>query len=208
MLGKPVLIGVNSPSLKANMTPPQKEILKGHVTALCAKLDALSWEPIPLCSDIIKNANERLDGSGYPAGKMGAQLSDLVRLVSVIKAVNKAIHRRNGIPARNPLVVYRHINECGDAYDKGILVEYIRVYGPNPIGTQAKFNGGFLAWIMDVNGRGEPVKVNIVKISVFWQATSIALSPGVIWRRWASSRHRGSRRLWYGSVKNLMSESQ
>ncbi|WP_304167627.1 PilZ domain-containing protein [Lonsdalea britannica] len=162
-LGKPLLVSVELPSLKANMTPPQKEVLKGHVTALCAKLDALSWEPSPLCRDIIQNANEHLDGSGYPAGKTAAQLSGLVRLVSVIKAVNKAIHRRNGIPARNPLVAYRHINECGDAYDKAILVEYIRVYGPNPIGTLAKFNGGFLAWIMDVNGRGDPVKVNIVK---------------------------------------------
>ncbi|OSM95395.1 metal-dependent phosphohydrolase [Lonsdalea populi] len=162
-LGKPMLVGVNLPSLNATMTPPQKEILKGHVAALCAKLDALSWEPSPLCKDIIENANEHLDGSGYPAGKMGTQLSGLVRLVSVIKAVNKAIHRRNGISARNPLVAYRHINECGDAYDKAILIEYIRIYGPHPIGTLAKFNGGFLAWIMDVNGRGEPVKVNIVK---------------------------------------------
>lgn len=162
-MGKALLISEKLPSLKATMTPPQKNILRGHVMALCEKLKELGCEPSAVCSHIIENANEKLDGTGYPQGKRHHELPDLIRLISVIKAVNKLIYTRNGIPPRTPLEAYRYINEYGNAYDKAVLVEYIRIYGPNPIGTLAKYSGGFLAWVMDINGRGEPVKLNIVK---------------------------------------------
>ncbi len=162
-MGKALLISVNLPSLKMTMSPPQKDILRGHVTALCEKLKELGWEASPICRDVIENANELLDGTGYPCGKRQLELSELSRLMSVIKAVNKLIYPRNGIPPRTPLEAYRYINECDDAYDKAILIEYIRLYGPNPIGTLVKYSGGFLAWVMDINGRGEPTKINIIK---------------------------------------------
>ena len=153
-LGKPLLISPHLPSLKVNMTPVQKEILQGHVSALRHKLQALGWTPSPTCRDIIENANERLDGTGYPAGKRRDQLSDRVRLISVIKAVNKLMHARNGIPPRTPLDAYRKIHETASAFDKTVLVEYIQVYGLYPIGSLAKFSGGFLAWVMAIDGKG------------------------------------------------------
>lgn len=108
-------------------------------------------------------ANERLDGSGYPAGKRGDALSDRVRLVSVIKAINRLLHARNGIPPHTPLDAYRLVNEAAAAYDKAVLVEYIQAYGLYPIGSLAKFSGGFLAWVMDIDGKGMPTKVCVVK---------------------------------------------
>ena len=112
---------------------------------------------------MIENANERLDGSGYPAGKREEQLSELVRLVSVIKAINKLLHARNGEPPRPPLDAYRRIHESDTVYDKTVLVEYIQIYGLYPIGSLAKFSGGFLAWVMDINGKGMPSQVSVVK---------------------------------------------
>lgn len=162
-MGKPLLISVELPSLKVNMNPAQKTILSGHVTALHDKLSELGWEPSPTCRDIIENANERLDGSGYPAGKRGEQLSDLVRLVSVVKGINKLLHARNGEPPRPPLDAYRWIHEADTVYDKTVLVEYMQIYGLYPIGSLAKFSGGFLAWVMDINGKGMPIQVNVVK---------------------------------------------
>ncbi len=99
-MGKPLLISAQLPSLKVNMNPAQKAILRGHVAVLRDKLRELGWEPSPTCADVIENANEHLDGSGYPAGKRGEQLSELIRLVAVIKAINKLMHTRNGVPPR------------------------------------------------------------------------------------------------------------
>lgn len=162
-MGKPLLVGPQLPSLKVHMNPVQKEILRGHVSALRQRLMELDWSPSPVCQEIIDNANERLDGSGYPKGKRGDQLSELIRLLSVIKAVNKLTHGRNGIPPRTPLDAYRMIYEADRAYDKTILVEYIQAYGLYPIGSLAKFSGGFLAWIMDIDGKGMPTQVQVVK---------------------------------------------
>ena len=162
-MGKPLLISTQLPSLKGHMTPAQKAILRGHVTALSGKLSELGWEPSPTCRDVIENANERLDGSGYPAGKRGPQLSELIRLVTVIKAINKLMHARDGAPPRSPLDTYRRIHEAGTAYDKTVLVEYIQVYGLYPIGSLAKFSGGFLAWVMDIDGKGTPSQVHVIK---------------------------------------------
>ncbi|MFW3614492.1 HD domain-containing phosphohydrolase [Billgrantia antri] len=113
--------------------------------------------------DVLENANERLDGSGYPAGKRRAQLSELARLVSVLKAINKLTHERNGVPPRAPLDAYRWVNDASEAYDKTVLVEYIQHYGLYPIGSLAKFSGGFVAWIMDIDAKGMPTKVNVIK---------------------------------------------
>ncbi|WP_458526202.1 HD-GYP domain-containing protein [Onishia taeanensis] len=162
-LGKPLLVGAKLPSLKASMNPVQKDILKGHVTALSHKLKALGWFPSPICRAVIEQANERLDGSGYPAEKQGHQLAELIRLVSVIKAVNKLRNARNGEPPRSPLDAYRMIHEANRVYDKRVLVEYIQAYGLYPIGSLAKFSGGFLAWIMDIDGKGTPTQLHIVK---------------------------------------------
>ncbi|MCE8014816.1 metal-dependent phosphohydrolase [Halomonas sp. MCCC 1A17488] len=162
-MGKPLLVSEELPSLKVHMKPYQKEILKGHVAALKEKLQALGWSPSPTCRDVLVNANERLDGSGYPAGKRGEQLSELARLVSVLKAINKLTHERNGIPPRAPLDAYRWVNDASGAYDKTILVEYIQQYGLYPIGSLAKFSGSFLAWIMDIDAKGMPTKVNVIK---------------------------------------------
>lgn len=166
-MGKPLLIGEELPSLKANATPRQKEILQTHVATLRDKLQALDWTPSPTCQDILENANERLDGSGYPAGKRGDYLSEHVRMASVIKIINKLVHERNGTPPRTPLSAYRWVNDAAGRFDKTILVEYIQCYGLYPIGSLAKFSGGFLAWIMDINGKGMPTRVHVVKNLAF-----------------------------------------
>lgn len=162
-MGKPLLISAELPSLKVNMNPAQKEILSGHVAALRDKLMTLGWSPSPTCREVMENANERLDGSGYPAGKRSTQLSDLTRLVSVIKAINKLMHARNSTPPRAPLDAYRLVHEAFSAYDRTVLVEYIQTYGLYPIGCLAKFSGGFLGWVMDINGKCMPTQVLVVK---------------------------------------------
>ncbi|MGM3162893.1 HD domain-containing phosphohydrolase [Dickeya undicola] len=162
-MGKPLLINAHLPSLKVNMNPAQKTILRGHVAELCQKLSELGWEMSPVCREVIENANERLDGSGYPAGKQGTQLSPLIRLVSVIKAVNRLRHARNGVSPRTPLEAYRKIHDALDAYDKSQLVRYIQIYGPYPIGSLAKFSAGFLGWILDIDNKGRPTVVHLVK---------------------------------------------
>lgn len=170
-MGKPLLVSERLPSLKVHMKPYQKEILKGHVDALRKKLEGLEWTPSPTCQEVMFDSNECLDGSGYPSGKSDDQLSELVRLVSVIKVVNKLTHERNGTSPRAPLDAYRWVNDRPEAYDKAVLVQYIQHHGLYPIGSLAKFSGGFLARIMDVDAKGMPSRVNVIKNLSFKDTT-------------------------------------
>lgn len=162
-LGKLLLVSKEIPSLKINMNPSQKSRLKSHVVVLNNKFTELGWKPTAACRDIIDNINERLDGSGYPAGKRCAQLSSKARLASVIKVINTLTHARNGDLPLLPIDAYKKINKLSSAYDKIFLCSYIQLYGLYPTGCLAKFSGGFLAWIMDTGNKGQPEQVNIVK---------------------------------------------
>ncbi|GGX89255.1 hypothetical protein GCM10007160_15770 [Litchfieldella qijiaojingensis] len=170
-MGKPMLLSRRLPSLKANMTPSQKELLKNHVNILEDQLAMLGWQPGKIFSEVILDCNERLDGSGYPAGKTASSLSELTRLVSLIKILNKLMHSRNGVSPRSPLDAYRWVNEHSEMYDRVLLVEYIQIYGLYPIGSLAKFSGGFLAWVLDIDAKGFPNKVQVVKNLSFQDTT-------------------------------------
>ncbi|MBZ9560307.1 MULTISPECIES: PilZ domain-containing protein [unclassified Modicisalibacter] len=163
VMGKSLLLNRDLPSLKVCMTPTQKEILRGHVTALLAKFDEIDWQPGSICLDVIVNANERLDGSGYPAGKRGDALSDEARYMAVVKIIDKLTHPRNGAPPQPPIDAYRWVNEHSQCYERSMLVEYIQTYGLYPIGMLARYSQGFLAWIVDVDLKGLPNKVHVVK---------------------------------------------
>ncbi|MGO1343737.1 HD domain-containing phosphohydrolase [Chromohalobacter japonicus] len=170
-MGKPLLMSDKLPSLKTNMTPQQKEILRGHVDKLLEKIAELGWQPSKGCLDIIQNANERLDGSGYPNGKTEAQLSEMVKQLSVIKLINKLTNERNSVSPRTPLDAYRWAHENGDKYERTVIIDYIQQYGLYPIGSLAKFSGGFLAWVMDIDNKGMPNKVHVVKNLAFIDAS-------------------------------------
>jgi response regulator RpfG family c-di-GMP phosphodiesterase len=171
MMGKPLLLSEQLPSLKTNMKPYQKQMLKGHTQALLTKLNEVTWQPSPTCRDVLENANERLDGQGYPNGKRGNEIPEFAQLLSVIKIINKLTHERNGSPPRSPLDAYRWVNSHPEAYNKAVLVEYIQLYGLYPIGSLAKFSGGFLGWIMDIDSKGMPRKILVVKNLRFQDTT-------------------------------------
>lgn len=162
-MGKPLLVSAQLPSLKMNMNPAQKVLLRQHAQEIWRKLETSGWVAGPICVDVIQNANERLDGKGYPLGKKGDQLSDLVRLVSIVKKVNKLTHSRNGLSPRAPFSAYRRIYEADGAYDRPILLEYVQTYGFYPIGSLVKYASGFLGWVRDIDKKGKPSVVHLVK---------------------------------------------
>ncbi|HEC5278491.1 TPA: metal-dependent phosphohydrolase, partial [Enterobacter cloacae] len=67
-MGKPLLISEKLPSLDINLTNAQRTLLKWHVKVILDKFDELNWQPDSVCRGVIENANEKLDGSGYPSG--------------------------------------------------------------------------------------------------------------------------------------------
>ncbi|MCE8019826.1 metal-dependent phosphohydrolase [Halomonas sp. MCCC 1A11036] len=165
-MGKPLLLSEHLPSLDTHLTASQRNLLKHHVEALRRQLHKVGWSPGPVLNRIVGDINERLDGSGYPAGKRAEALSELVRTASIIKIVDTLTHARNGRPALSPLDAYRWVYG-NDGYDKKCLTRYVRRYGLYPVGSLVKYTGGFLAWVMELDREGSPRQVRVVKNLAF-----------------------------------------
>ncbi|QSW34631.1 HD domain-containing phosphohydrolase [Leclercia pneumoniae] len=162
-MGKPLLISEKLPSLDINLTNEQRTLLKKHVKVILDKFDELNWQPDSVCRGVIENANEKLDGSGYPSGKNYTQISPVMKLISVLKIIDKLSYRRNDLKSYTPLEVYRIVNQQQAEYERKWLVYYMKLYGTYPIGSLVKYSGGFLGWVTDIDSSGLPVTVRVVK---------------------------------------------
>ncbi|GGC77918.1 PilZ domain-containing protein [Vreelandella lutescens] len=168
-LGKPLLVGPKITTLKSNMTPAQKEILKGHREALIKKLETTEWKPSEICLTIIKKSDK--NNNNERETDIEEKLFDFIEILLVVKEINKLMHARNGTPPLSPISAYRKVHDEEKILNNSILVEYIQIYGLYPIGSLAKYSGGYLAWIKDTDRKGIPINVNVVKNLKFPEAT-------------------------------------
>ncbi|MDK9686204.1 PilZ domain-containing protein [Halomonas sp. LC1] len=168
-LGKPLLVGPKIPTLKSNMTPAQKAILADHRSALLNKINNIEWNPSEICSTIIKKSDK--SNKNHKETDIEVKIYEFIDIFLVVKEVNKLMHSRNGTPPLPPISAYRKVHEEGKQLNKSLLVEYIQIYGLYPIGSLAKYSGGYLAWIKDIDKKGIPNKVKVVKNLKFPDAT-------------------------------------
>lgn len=168
-LGKPLLVGPQITTLKANMTPTQKEILANHRDALLEKISCIEWSPSEICLTIIKKSE--MTNKNEKETEMEDKLSEFIDILLVIKQINKLLNYRNGTPPLPPISAYRKVHIEEKLINKSHLVEYIQVYGLYPIGSLAKYSGGYLAWVKDIDKKGIPSSVNVVKNLKFPEAT-------------------------------------
>lgn len=75
------------------LTPDEMAVMRTHA-ALGADLLAKEGAFEPEILDVVRYHHERLDGSGYPEGLKGAQISDLVRLVAICDVHSALTERR------------------------------------------------------------------------------------------------------------------
>lgn len=120
-MGKPLLIGIALLSLKIKMEMSHKKVLYRHVDALKEKINQLNWRSSPIFLDLIEDANELIDGTGYPNKKRYDSMSETVRLISIVKAVNKLTHERNKRAPMTTISAYKKINET-ECYDTPLLI--------------------------------------------------------------------------------------
>lgn len=162
-MGKPLLLDMEYYSRDIGLTREQRALLRNHAPALVDALRQGGWEPEPVALDIILNINERLDGSGYPAGKTAEQLSDLARMAAVIRVGCKLINPVKRRHHQTPAEVYRRLYLRPNAYDRRWVVWLTRRYSFYPIGSLVHFSSGALGWVMQLDERGWPSMIYLVR---------------------------------------------
>jgi putative nucleotidyltransferase with HDIG domain len=74
--------------------------------------------------DIVLHHHELLDGSGYPHGLSGSEISDLVRIMTIADIFGALIERRSYKPPMSGEAAYKVLRDMGPKLDKDLVREF------------------------------------------------------------------------------------
>ena len=135
--------------------------LKTHVPLLMQALVRCQWLSAGVVKAVVEGINERLDGSGYPAGIDGDKLQELSRMSAVVDVVDAMRRERPDRPAWRIDAVYRHLLTHPGQFDPRWVKRYIQRFGLRPIGSLVRFASGDMAWIQRLDQQGKPFQVQL-----------------------------------------------
>lgn len=118
-------------------------------------------EGIPGVGDITKEViaqhHERLDGSGYPSGLSGDDISIYGRMVAIVDSYDAITADRNHAKAKYPNQAFALMLKDSDKYDSELVHKFIKAVGVHPVGTVVKLKSNKLAIVTKMN-KTDPLK--------------------------------------------------
>lgn len=144
----------------------QRAQLHSHVALLRPRFEPCHWLAKGVVEAVVERVNERLDGSGYPAGLASDRLHELTRLAMVVDVVEAMRRDRPDRPAWKVADVYRHLLSHPRQFDQRWVKRYIQHFGLLPIGSLVRFEGGKLGWVQGLDERGQPSRVQLAEEAV------------------------------------------
>jgi HD-GYP domain-containing protein (c-di-GMP phosphodiesterase class II) len=109
--------------------------------------------PSPLVIAAVRDHHERLDGTGYPAGRHAATIHEFARICSVADIFDAVSAERAYKHASPPHVA---MNVIGEAVNRGhldpkVVAAFRRVCMPYPLGTEVVVEGKLLGVVTNVD---------------------------------------------------------
>lgn len=136
------------------LTEKEFEVMKKHVEhgeCILRQLTRIDESSIRVTAD----HHERLDGTGYPQGLRGDQISlfgQMAAIVDIYDALTAERCYKNSMP---PTEALKKIFEWSDGYLNRQLVEqFIANVGIYPIGTLVRLRSGFVGAVVDHGEKG------------------------------------------------------
>lgn len=162
-LGKAQFVNTTNPSLDRIAKLEAGQSLPAHVEKLLQSTAHAGLFETAHGSQVIRQINERLDGSGYPDGLIGTDLGSVGRAAQVVDRIDILT---SDVSSRQPVTIlsaYKQLYDQPKRFDATWLVAFMGRHGQTPIGSLAYFSNGFLAWVMRVDENSRPVRVRVVK---------------------------------------------
>ncbi len=105
-----------------------------------------------ITQEVIFDHHERLDGSGYPLGKEGDELSQYARMIAIVD-VYDALTSDRCYKQANPsrFILGKLIEWSKHHFDAQLVQLFIRCIGIYPIGTLVRLQSGRLAVVTELN---------------------------------------------------------
>jgi hypothetical protein len=147
----------------ALLRPEEYARVKEHVELLMQRMGRCQWLSDKIMVAVVARTNERLDGSGYPAGVVSEGLPELARMSAVVDVVDAMRRDRGDRPAWRIDAVYRHLLQSPQQFDPRWVKRYVQRFGLRPVGSLVRFSGGALGWIQRLDQQGKPFQVQLTE---------------------------------------------
>ncbi|MBN7795822.1 HD domain-containing phosphohydrolase [Parahaliea mediterranea] len=145
----------------ASRDDEQERSYREHVKLLLPRLESCHWLSRTVRDAVVKGANERVDGSGYPHGWRGAQLHELTRLAAVVVEVDRLGRYSREGEGLSIEVIHRRLTRNAPGFDPRWVARYFEHFGRLPVGTLVRFPGGEMGWVLGLDEAGEPGRVQL-----------------------------------------------
>lgn len=123
-------------------------ILRNHTT--------LGYDYLHLGGDIPEEValvalqhHERMDGSGYPMGLKGDQITLLSRMAAVCDTYDMLVTDSSRKRGLDPATAIVEMQEMAGKFDAGVLAAFIEAIGAHPVGSVVRLASDRLALVVD-----------------------------------------------------------
>ncbi|MDQ2070404.1 HD-GYP domain-containing protein [Natronospira bacteriovora] len=104
----------------------------------------------PRVLTMVRNHQERLDGSGFPDGLRGEQIEQPVRVIGLVNAYDAMTMSRPGFPAMSGYRAMLELaRQAGHRWDPELVQSFVLLMGIYPAGTCVSLDNGSRAVVVD-----------------------------------------------------------
>lgn len=134
-----------------SLTPAEFDLIRQHTVRGHEILRDAGDVP-DLVLDVCLNHHERVDGTGYPARKPGAQLSLHARMGAICDVYDAVTSARAYKSAWSPAEALEWMRGATGHFDRAILPTFAKMIGAFPTGSLVRLTGDRLAVVLDAEG--------------------------------------------------------
>lgn len=133
----------------AKLTDDEFDIMRLHVK-MGHKVLSATTGITQQAMDVVLMHHERLDGSGYPYGLKGDELTKIGRMASIVDVYDALTSVRCYKDAWEPASTLKHMLEWGGKhFDKELVEKFIRCLGIYPVGSVVELTSGLVGIVME-----------------------------------------------------------
>jgi len=147
----------------APLTPEEWQVIKSHTT-LAHEFLTLGGEMPETVLDVCLHHHERMDGSGYPHGLVGEEISLFSRMAAICDTYDAMTSDRVHRQGQDPADALLNIDQAHMLYDPEIFAAFQQAVGIYPIGSLVRLRNHRLAIVIDQN----PDDLTLPKVRPFY----------------------------------------
>jgi HD-GYP domain-containing protein (c-di-GMP phosphodiesterase class II) len=129
----------------------KKEVVKTHTRLGYEILSNCPGELSRTVADVAYSHHERLDGSGFPRGLKGKEISAYTRMITIVDVYNSLTNEKAEQRLTHYDAITQMLARANTQFDETLLHSFNQSIGTYPVGCVVEMNTGEIAMVVESN---------------------------------------------------------